>query len=288
MFVRGRGFLAAVRAGRGPLLRTALPLMVLAGAVTALAQSPRWGRGAWQPRAVHEGLPEERGGFMFCRLLYTSVRREPGGQGWSTDYPVSDGNFMTRLSQFTETPISRWSPEEPGYVVVRATDPNLFQCPLLFASDVGTMGLEDAEVERLREYLLKGGFFWVDDFWGDRAWRHWVDQIARVLPGYAIEEVPLDHRILSTFYQVDHIPQIPSIQFWRGSGGATSERGDESAEPHLRAIFDESGRILVLMSHNTDIADGWEREGEDLRFLDAFSPDAYALGINIALWAMTH
>jgi len=150
------------------------------------------------------------------------------------------------------------------------------------------MGLEDAEVERLREYLLKGGFFWVDDFWGDRAWRHWVDQIARVLPGYAIEEVPLDHRILSTFYQVDHIPQIPSIQFWRGSGGATSERGDESAEPHLRAIFDESGRILVLMSHNTDIADGWEREGEDLRFLDAFSPDAYALGINIALWAMTH
>jgi len=84
------------------------------------------------------------------------------------------------------------------------------------------------------------------------------------------------------------VPQIPSIQFWRRSGGATSERGAESAEPHLRAIRDEHGRILVLMSHNTDIADGWEREGEDDAFFFAFSGDAYALGINIAMWALTH
>src|SRR5690606_38021084 len=104
-------------------LRAAAALVVLAGAVTAAAQSPRWGRSGWQPRAVHEGLPDERGGFMFCRLLYTSMRREPGGQGWSTDYPDADGNFMTRLSQFTGTPISRWNDQEPGYVVVRATDP---------------------------------------------------------------------------------------------------------------------------------------------------------------------
>src|SRR5690606_11262485 len=99
--------------------------------------------------------------------------------------------------------------------------------------------------------------------------------------------IPLDHRILSTFYAVERIPQIPSIQFCRGSGGATSERGYESAEPHLRAIVDDAGRIMVLMSHNTDIADGWEREGEDDRFLDSFSPDAYALGINIALYVMS-
>ena len=263
-------------------------MLVLLGAVAAAAQSPRVGRGGWQPRAVHEGLPPERGGFMFCRLLYTSVRREPGGQGWSTDYPVSDGNFMTRLSQFTTTPINRWQDGEPGYVVLRATDPNLFQCPFLFASDAGTMALDDAEAMKLREYLLKGGFFWADDFWGDRAWEAWESQIRRVLPGYRIEEISPGHRLLSTFYQVDEIPQIPSIQFWRGSGGATSERGMESAEPRLRAIVADDGRIMVLMSHNTDIADGWEREGEDPRFLDAFSPDAYALGINVALWAMTH
>jgi hypothetical protein len=268
-------------------LKAAAALLLLGGAAAAMAQSPRWSRGGWQPTAVHEGLPDERGGFMFCRLVYTSVRREPGGQGWSTDYPDGDGNFMTRLSQFTETPISRWEDGNPGFVVVRATDPNLFECPFLFASDAGTMGLDEDEAARLREYLLKGGFFWADDFWGDRAWREWEAQIQRVLPGYTIHDIDPGHRLLSAFYQVDEIPQIPSIQFWRGSGGATSERGVESEEPHLRAITDDSGRIMVLMSHNTDIADGWEREAEDFRFLDAFSPDAYALGINIAIWAMS-
>lgn len=269
-------------------LRLVAVVAVLAGAVTVVAQSPRWNRSGWEARPVYTGMPKERGGFIFCRLIYNSVRREPGGQGWSTDYPDGDGNFMTRLSQFTTTPISRWPDDEPGYVVVRATDPNLFQCPFLFASDVGTVGFQDEEVRRLREYLLKGGFLWADDFWGDRAWEEWERQIRRVLPEYRIQDVAPDHRLLSTFYQVDAIPQIPSIQFWRGNGGGTSERGHESADPHLRAIIDDSGRIMVLMSHNTDIADGWEREGEDYRFLDAFSPDAYALGINIAIWAMTH
>ena len=68
----------------------------------------------------------------------------------------------------------------------------------------------------------------------------------------------------------------------------TSERGRESATPHLRAIFDEQGRALVVMTHNTDIADGWEREGEDDEFFYSFSPDAYALGINVALYSMSH
>ena len=66
---------------------------------------------------------------------------------------------------------------------------------------------------------------------------------------------------------VDSVPQITAIQFWRGVGGrTTSERGSDSAEAHLRAIVDEEGRFLVVMTHNTDIADAWEHEGEDPRF----------------------
>ena len=85
------------------------------------------------------------------------------------------------------------------------------------------------------------------------------------------------------------MPQVPSIQHWRRSGGSsTSERGYNSADVHFRAIADSHGRLLVLMSHNTDIADGWEREGEDYEFFYRFSIDAYALGINIVVHTMAH
>jgi len=291
--VRGPGHDTTNPADRMKILsRPAAGILVaavlLAGAAAGLAQVPS-GRGGFGWRSYfREGLPERRGEFTFCRLLYESVRREAGGQGWSTDYPVSDHNFMVRLSQFTATPISRWEDGEPGYAVVRATDPILFQCPFLFVSDAGTAGFSDEEVARLREFLLKGGFLWADDFWGRRAWDQWLLQIRRILPESQVVELSPDHPLFSAYYLVERVPQIPSIQFWRRSGGRTSERGSESATPYLRGILDAEGRLLVLMSYNTDIADGWEREGEDPRFLDAFSPDAYAVGINAAIWVMTH
>ena len=233
-------------------------------------------------------LPEVPGGFTFCRLMYARIRAEQRGQGWRTDYPDAEYNLTTRLSQLTPTRVSGWLDGRPGFAVLRATDPELFRCPFLFSSDVGTVGLSEDEIEGLREYLLKGGFLWADDFWGSPAWRHWTELLARILPGLEVEELPADHPLLSIVYQVEKIPQIPSIQYWRQSGGATSELGAMSATPRLRVIRDETGRILVLMSHNTDIADGWEREGEDYGFFARFSPDAYALGINILVWMMTH
>jgi hypothetical protein len=172
--------------------------------------------------------------------------------------------------------------------VLKATDSELFRCPFLFSSDVGTASFSAEEVENLRSYMLKGGFLWVDDFWGGAAWSHWAHQIEQILPEYPIEDLPPGHPLFSIVYQVDEIPQIPSIQYWRQSGGQTSELGEGSATPRLRAIRDDTGRLLVLMSYNTDIADGWEREGEDYEFFAQFSPDAYALGINILVWTMTH
>jgi hypothetical protein len=159
------------------------------------------------------------------------------------------------------------------------------------ASDAGTIGLTPAEVLRLREYLLKGGFLWVDDFWGSPAWEHWSSEIAVVLPPseFPIQDVPLTDPMLRSMFEIEQIPQITNIQFWRGNGGAiTSERGTDSDEVHLRAIRDGRGRIVVLMSHNTDIADSWEREGEDPAFFYQFSPRGYALGVDVLLHAMTH
>ncbi len=238
-------------------------------------------------RPIREGLPDLPGGFTFCRLWYTQVRREPGGLGWSTDYPRADRNLTLRLSELTLTPVARWKDGEPGIAGVRADDPDLYRCPFLFASDAGTAGFETAEVEALREYLLKGGFLWVDDFWGNRAWAHFTGEMARVLPEYDVIDLPMEHPLYSIVYRVPKIPQITALQFWY-PGASTSERGAESAEPRIYAILDENGRILVLMSHNTDIADGWEREGDNSAFFDAFSPDAYAIGINVLVWIMTH
>ncbi len=227
--------------------------------------------------------------FTFCRVAYRSVRREWLGQGWVTDYPDSDHNFTLRFSELTTAPVSRWDDDSIFHAVVSLTDDELFRCPFVFMSDVGSAGLTSAETKRLREYLLRGGFVWADDFWGNAAWSYWSAELSRVLPEYSIVDVPLDHPMLRTLYDVPELPQVPSIQFWRRSGRAeTSERGIESAVPHLRAIFDKDGRMLVVMTHNTDIADGWEREGEDDEFFYNFSPAAYGVGINIVLYALTH
>ena len=132
---------------------------------------------------------------MVCKLQYTSVRYEAMGVGWSTDYPYAGINLMTRMSELTRTPISRDENGDPNYWVVRLTDDALFRCPFTIASDVGTIGLSDEEAKRLREYLLKGGFLWVDDFWGTPAWVQWSDEIHKALPEFKIFDVPADHPI---------------------------------------------------------------------------------------------
>jgi hypothetical protein len=267
----------------------AFGMLLAAGAVAVAQDAPmRWGGDRHLSAPLRRGLPDRHAGFTFCRLWYDSVTQEQGGLGWSTDYPGSDHNFLGRLKQYTTTDISRFTDGQPGYAVFRADDPDLLGCPFLFASDAGTAGFSDSEIKGLREYLLKGGILWADDFWGEYAWSRFTDQMRRVLPQYEAIDIPPDHKILTQPYLVKSVPQIPAVQHWRRSGGQTSERGPETATPHLRAIFDETGRILVIMTHNTDIADGWEREGEELDYFDAFSPRAYGLGINIVMYVLTH
>jgi hypothetical protein len=230
------------------------------------------------------------GSFNFCRGWYDNDRREPGGMGWWTDYPDADINFSIRLSELTKTHISKQSDGEPNHLVVRLTDDALFSCPWIEMEDVGVMRLSDDEVKRLREYLLKGGFLYVDDFWGEWAWEQWVEEISRVLDPkkYPIFDIPMSHPLFRTMFVVQKLPQIPSINHWMRSGGGTSERGEESAIPDIRGIADEHGRLMVVMTHDTDISDAWEREGEDPRYFYQFSPDGYAVGINVVIYALTH
>jgi len=266
--------------------------MALALASVAIAQD-WYGWQGYRTRRVpprYATAADFDGGFNFCRIMYTSVRREANGMGWWTDYPTADINLSIRLSQMTMTHVATDERRDPRHIVVPLTDRALFRCAFAMIEDAGTAGFTDQEVTALRAYLLKGGFLWSDDFWGDAAWESWRQQIAQVLPPaqYPIQDLPIDHPIFRGLYHVDHLPQIPSIQFWRQSGGATSERGAESAEPHARGIMDARGRVMVLMTHNTDIADAWEREGENEEFFYRFSIDGYAIGLNVVLYAMTH
>ena len=231
-----------------------------------------------------------QGSFNFCRAMFESNRREK--RGWSTDYPGADLNFSTRLAELTRAPVTLRDDAEggdaPDAVVVRLTDDALFKCPYLLMQDAGTASFSDEEARRLREYLLKGGFVFVSDYWGERAREQFDAQIGLALPRgqFPIVDLPLDHSIWRTLFDVKSVPQMPSIQSWRRSGGNT-DRG-VTAPASARAIADRHGRLMVVMMHNTDVPDGWEREGEDPEYFYRFSPDAYAVGINVVLYAMTH
>jgi hypothetical protein len=227
------------------------------------------------------------GRFNFCRLVYDGNRN---GGSWRTDFPAADVNMSIRFSELTKTRVAFHRAGEPKHLLVRATSPTLFKCPLVIMTAPGSAIFSRADAEALRAYLDKGGFLWADDFWGSDQWEQWEFEIRKVLPasGHAIVDLPADHPLLRAQFVVSDIPQIPNIGYWRRSGGDTSERGSDSAVPTARIIADEDGRAMVLMTHNTDISDSWEREGEDASYFYEFSPKGYALGINVLLYALTH
>jgi len=273
-----------------PRLRGGVALVLAIVAVTgAVLVAQRFGvsEGAGAGIRVPPGDFND-GGFTICKWMFRSERSEPGGIGWSTDYPYGEINLLTRLSELTKVHVSRDDARHVNYWVVRLTDDQLFECPILVGSDVGTAGMSAPEVQRLRQYLLKGGFLWVDDFWGTRAWEQWVSQIARVLPEFPIVDVERTDPIRQALFSITEVKQVPSIFSWGGPGSDPRERGTDSPHADFRAIADSHGRIMVAMTHNTDIGDSMEREGDDPQYFAEFSPQGYALATNIVLYALTH
>jgi len=222
--------------------------------------------------------------FTFVRIRYASDYYWGRGGGWRTDWPASDLNFSFRLQQLTALKVN------PEARYLSLTDPELFDYPFIYIVEPGALTFNDEEVKALRRYLLNGGFLMVDDFWGVMEWENFEREIKRVFPDRELKELPLEHPIFHCVYDLKTKPQIPSINWaWAGrDAGITWERPD-AREPHYKGISDAAGRLMVIICHNTDLGDGWEREGEDPWYFHEFSEKyAYPLGINIVVYAMTH
>ncbi len=265
-----------------------------AAATGALAQRyyDRYSRGdvpTWEPDKEFS-----KDVFTFVRIQYSSGYGRRGGRGygrgyggggsWATDYPDSDLNFSWRLHQLTSLEVN------PDPIVLELTDPELVSYPFIYLLEPGRLVFDDAEVEALRRYLLNGGFLMVDDFWGEDEWYNFYREIKRVFPDREPVELPLSHPIFHAVFDLKEKPQVPSINvaLYGRDQGITWERPD-AEEVHYKAIYDDKGRMIVIICHNTDLGDGWEREGENEWYFHEFSEKkAYPLGINIVFYAMTH
>lgn len=224
--------------------------------------------------------------FTFARVEYSSR----WGWGWRTDYPDSDLNFMLRLSELTTIEINRTDRGDPRHVIVRLTDDELFDYPFIYMLEVGALEFSEEEISALRKYLLRGGFLLVDDFWGNEEWANWEYEINRVFPEdqWRHGDIPLDHPIFSCVFILKEVPQVPAIGIWEYRG-VTYERGADTMTAHCKGIWDANGRLMVVVMHNTDLGDGWEREAESPDYFREFSAKkAYPMGINIVVYAMTH
>jgi hypothetical protein len=272
-------------------LLTTIALCFVAISATAVLAQRGWnrqrgldtGRNGVPDWEVNENFPGDL--FTFVRIRYDSYGRYGGG--WATDYRDSDLNFSLRLQQLTTLKVN------PEPIVLDLTDERLFDYPFIYIIEPGSLYFSDQEVAALRRYCLNGGFLMVDDFWGDSEYENMRMQLARVFPDRAPFEVPLSHEIFHCVYDLKEKPQVPSIHAaQRGNGEITYEYardGSDTSVPHYRAITDDEDRIMVFICHNTDLGDGWEREGEDKWYFEEFSvKKAYPLGINIVTYAMTH
>jgi len=226
--------------------------------------------------------------FTFCRIRYDSARNRRGG-GWRTDYNASDINFSTRLEELTTIRVNRDDRGRVKHAVIRLTDDDLFNYPFIYIIEPGALAFSDEEVERLRSYLLRGGFLLVDDFWGEAEWWNFEYEFSRVFPPdeYPMMALPLSHDIFHCVFEIKEYPQVPSVHHWLRYG-LTYERYD-AQQPHYRGVRDKKGRLMAVICHNTDLGDGWERENWDQTYFREFSAkQAYPMGINIVVYAMTH
>jgi hypothetical protein len=247
-----------------------LALTILLAAVGVTLASDVASDGAPAANKFHE--------FHFVRLAYTSGPFGFSRGGWLTDWPEAEYHLMNGVRRMTLLNASE------DNLRMGIMDDRLFDYPWVYAVEVGAMSLSQEEAERLREYLLRGGFLMVDDFHGGIEWDGFADAMRRVFPDRQIVDIPLTDPIFSLLYDLDKSVQIPGI--YATMRGMTYERPD-GFPAHWRGIYDDHGRLMVIANFNMDLGDAWEH-ADIPDYALVYTARAYKFAINYMLYAMTH
>ncbi len=258
-------------------LRTLVVLLAVLFPSLAMSQAfqpPRFGGSELESLAYDVG-----GEFNFVRVQFDSYYG--GGMGfgpWSIDFPDADRNFLRGVSRLTNIRVM----SDP--IVLRLDDEQIFDYPFLYMLEVGQGGgisMRPDESENLREYLLRGGFLLIDDFWGQREWDNFYSAFTQVFPDREIVELQPDHEIFHVYYDIDGPQLIPALYRTDEYG----EQGIDYASNH--AILDDNGRVMVLVNWNSDMGDGWEHTYHPA-YPTRYANAAYQLGINYLMYSLTH
>jgi hypothetical protein len=221
--------------------------------------------------------------FTFVRTIYNSPltgRRWRGWGSWRTDFPEADYHFIAGIRFWAGTNLH--IDEKP--VQLEILDDRLFDYPLIYFVEPGFMDLSQEEADRLREYVSRGGFLFLDDFWGEYEWDNVLEQMRRVFPDRRIDDLPLTHAVFHSYFDIDEVVQVPGIGAWLGRG-VTYEKG--GIVPHYMGIHDDKGRLVTFIARNCDLGDAWEWI-DDARYPMKYGSAAYRVGLNVVMYAMTH
>jgi hypothetical protein len=232
----------------------------------------------------------EKTEWAFARLMYppSPNRYGYGFRGgnnwkagysiWTQDYPRADRHFSVAMRRLTR--IHTRSVEQP-VDLDDATD--VYNWPWLYAVQTGQWRLTDSQAAKMREYLLRGGFFMCDDFWGTPQWEEFRASMDRVLPAQPIVDIPDSDAIFHTVYDLTDRYQVPGARYL--STGVTYKC--ENCPARWRGIYDDKGRLLVAMTYDSDLGDSWEW-ADDPYYDEKFSALGIRIGVNYIVYAMTH
>jgi hypothetical protein len=234
-----------------------------------------------------QGTPERGGPVPFKypalrNFKCSDLERGEGGLGggWRTDYPASDCKFIWGVERLTSVKAYREAPHP-----MELMDPDIFNFPYLYIVEPGQMLLSRQEAAQLREFLLRGGFLHVDDFWGVYQLQNLVEQLAKVFPDRKLEPIPLTDEIFRVHFDVDTVMQIPNVN--NGCNGGRTWESPTDTAPRVLGIRDDTGRLMVLATYNSDLGDAWEHM-DVACYPEKFSGQAYRMGINFVIYAMSH